>query len=109
VTDYEFYEQPENREPAGPPVKRTREPRLTDHVPVRFPAETIAKVKSVAAEDGVTVSTWIRRVVEQELRRRLRPSATSGGRAITLVDSGGPREVSTNSGARTVMKPIPAA
>jgi predicted DNA-binding protein len=37
---------------------------------VRFPAETIEQVKTLAAADGMTVSAWIRRAVERTLRQR---------------------------------------
>jgi len=43
---------------------------LTEHVPVRFPAGTIAAAKHLAAAEGVTVSAWIRREVEREVGRR---------------------------------------
>jgi hypothetical protein len=41
---------------------------LTQHVPVRFPAELIEDLKAVAEEEGMTVSAWIRRAVERQLR-----------------------------------------
>jgi predicted DNA binding CopG/RHH family protein len=44
---------------------------LTQHVPVRFPAETIRRIKGIADAEGVTVSTWIRRAVDEKLRRQL--------------------------------------
>lgn len=67
-----FYEDPANLEVAGPPqhVVRTRG-RLSSHVPIRFSAAAIAKVKYLADEDGLTVSSWVRRLVERELERRL--------------------------------------
>jgi hypothetical protein len=66
---FEYYEDPAKREPApGPPRRRTARP-LTQHVPVRFPAETIERVKTLAEADGMTVSAWIRRAVERTLRQ----------------------------------------
>lgn len=66
---FEHYEDPAKREPApGAPRRRPARP-LTQHVPVRFPAETIEKVKKHADSDGMTVSAWIRRAVEQTLRQ----------------------------------------
>lgn len=41
--------------------------KLSGAVPVRFAPETIERIKRVAAEDKVTVSTWIRRQVDQAL------------------------------------------
>ena len=67
---FEYYEDPANREPApGPPRRRPVRP-LTQHVPVRFPAETIEQVKRLADADGMTVSAWIRRAVERAVRSR---------------------------------------
>lgn len=67
---FEYYEDPAKREPApGPPRRRPERP-LTQHVPVRFPAETIEQVKRLADADGMTVSAWIRRAVERALRQR---------------------------------------
>jgi predicted DNA-binding protein len=65
---FEYYEDPAKREPApGPPRRRPARP-LTQHVPVRFPAETIEQVKRLADADGMTVSAWIRRAVERAVR-----------------------------------------
>ncbi len=67
---FEFYEDPANREPAPGPPRRRRARPLTQHVPVRFPAETIEQVRTLAETDGMTVSAWIRRAVERTLRER---------------------------------------
>ncbi len=67
---FEYYEDPAKREPApGPPRRRPQRP-LTQHVPVRFPAETIEQVKRFADADGMTVSAWIRRAVERAVGQR---------------------------------------
>lgn len=67
---FEYYEDPKKREPApGRPRRRPARP-LTQHVPVRFPAETLEQVKTLAEADGMTVSAWIRRAVERALRQR---------------------------------------
>jgi DNA-binding protein H-NS len=44
--------------------------RYTKHVPIRFRAEVIQQVKEIAERDGLTVSSWIRRLVERELERQ---------------------------------------
>jgi hypothetical protein len=68
----EFYSRPENRKPAGAPRERTGQARrLTSHVPIRFLPQTIAKAKVIAQRDGMTVSSWIRKVVEREVERRM--------------------------------------
>ena len=65
--EYEFYARPENQEPQGP--ARRRRPRLSAPVPVRFPPELLAEVRRAADADDRSVSSWIRRAVEHELRR----------------------------------------
>jgi hypothetical protein len=66
----EYYDDPAKREPApGAPRRGPRRP-LTQHVPVRFPAETIEQVRRLAEADGMTVSAWIRRAVERTLQAR---------------------------------------
>jgi hypothetical protein len=86
---FEHYDDPANREPApGAPDRRSDRP-LTQHVPVRFPAETIEQVRRLAESDGMTVSAWIRRAVERTLRQRgadtLEPAET-GDDARTVVE-----------------------
>lgn len=65
--EYDFYAKAENQAPQGP--ARRRKPRLTEMVPVRFPEETLAEVQRRAEADDRSVSAWIRRAVEQELKR----------------------------------------
>jgi predicted HicB family RNase H-like nuclease len=66
VEEYEFYAKPENQEPQGPPQRRRS--KLTELVPVRFPPETLKEIRQRAREDDRSVSSWIRRAVEHELR-----------------------------------------
>jgi predicted HicB family RNase H-like nuclease len=61
--EYQFYTRPENQEPQGPGRRR-----LTGTVPVRFPPELLEQVRAAAAADDRSVSSWIRRAVEHELR-----------------------------------------
>ncbi len=65
--EYEFYAKPENRELRGTP--RRRSPKLTAPIPVRFPEATMVEIKRRAEADDRSVSSWIRRAVEAELRR----------------------------------------
>jgi predicted DNA binding CopG/RHH family protein len=68
-----FYERAENREPVGPARKRSAQARrLTTHVPIRFSAAVIERVKELAADDGKTVSSWVRDVIDREVLRRER-------------------------------------
>lgn len=68
-----FYADPANQQVTdAPPVRRApRAQRPTTHVPVRFDAATIAQVRSFSDDDGMTVSSWIRRTVEREMSRRV--------------------------------------
>jgi predicted HicB family RNase H-like nuclease len=61
--EFEFYARPENQQPHGPGRRR-----LTATVPVRFPAELLEQVRAAAAAEDRSVSSWIRRAVESELR-----------------------------------------
>lgn len=77
-----YYEDPEHRRLTGHGRKRSGQaPRLTTHVPVRFSAAVIERVKELATEDGKTVSSWIRDVIDREILRRER-SQTVGVPAI---------------------------
>lgn len=70
---FEYYDDPSRREPAEGPPRRRRERALTEHVPIRFPASTVAKVRENAESDGMAVSAWIRHTVEREVARRAAP------------------------------------
>ncbi len=67
--EHDFYARPENQEPQGRP--RRRRPKLTEMVPVRFPPETLDRVRESAEADDRSVSSWIRRAVEHELDNRV--------------------------------------
>jgi len=64
--EYEYYAQPGNQQPQGPPLRRS--PRLSAMVPVRFPPELLDEVRRRAEADDRSLSSWIRRAVEHELR-----------------------------------------
>jgi predicted transcriptional regulator len=81
----EYYEDPSHLVAKGPGRRRTR-PGLSVHVPIRFRPETIAKVKILADRAGQTVSSWIRSVIENEVRRQLPDASTqSEGKAQASV------------------------
>ena len=68
----EFYADPANRRMVGPGRRRAGQGRLlSNHVPVRFAASMIARIRTLAARDGLTVSSWVRKVVEREVERRM--------------------------------------
>jgi hypothetical protein len=66
--EYEFYARPENQEPQGPALRRHPQ-RLGPPVPVRFPPELLEQARRAADADDRSLSSWIRRAVEHELRR----------------------------------------
>lgn len=65
--EYEFYSDDENQEPQG--AGRRRKAKLTEMVPVRLSEETIEDIRKRADADDRSVSGWIRRAVERELKR----------------------------------------
>lgn len=71
---HEFYKNPEHLRPAGP-GRRPKRPagRLTNMSSVRFAPETIEAVKDVAHDEGITVSTWIRRLVSRAVAAPAEP------------------------------------
>ena len=66
--EFEFYADPENQAPQGPPRRRSR--GLTELVPVRFPPDVLTEIRRRATGEDRSVSSWIRRAVERELARR---------------------------------------
>jgi hypothetical protein len=64
--EHDFYAQPENQQPQGPP--RRRKSRLSAMVPVRLSPELLDEVCQHAEADDRSVSSWIRRAVEHELQ-----------------------------------------
>ena len=64
--EYEYYARPGNQQPQGPP--RRRPSRLSAIVPVRFPPELLDEIRRRAEADDRSLSSWIRRAVEHELR-----------------------------------------
>jgi hypothetical protein len=63
--EHDFYTVPDNQTPQGP--ARRRNSKLSELVPVRFPPETLAKIRDAADADDRSVSAWIRRAVDREL------------------------------------------
>jgi hypothetical protein len=75
----QYYDDPANREPtASPGIQRRGMPGLSKHVPIRFSPETIAKVQILAARVNLTVSSWIRGVVERRVAELLPKEPSTG-------------------------------
>jgi hypothetical protein len=68
---FDYYDDPARREATTARPRRRPDRPLTEHVPVRFPAETIDEVRRLAEADGMTVSAWIRRAVDRTVRRQV--------------------------------------
>lgn len=63
--EYEYYQQPENQEPQGPP--RSRKSKLNKIVPVRLEEETVEKIRQFAGAEGRSVGAWIRQAINRAL------------------------------------------
>jgi predicted DNA binding CopG/RHH family protein len=95
---HEFYKDPANLVPAGPGHRPKRPAAMSGMVPVRFPQEMIVAVKRFATQDGVTVSTWIRRLVAKEIERRQPPAtSTAPAEQTTSFQAQGPLPTSSTS------------
>jgi len=80
--EYDFYSQPENQEPQGPP--RRRDSRLSSPIPVRFPPELLREIRRRADQDDRSVSSWIRRAVEHEICPSKHAVAEPDGSAVEM-------------------------
>lgn len=78
------YADPEHLAASGPGQRRER-PMKSGIIPVRFAPDVIDAVKRFAAQDGVTVSAWIRRLVGTEIQRR-QPPATAVASVVPSVE-----------------------
>jgi len=73
--DSGFYDDDANLAVAGPPMSVSRRPKLSSHLPIRFTPEILQQARRCAIEDGMSVSSWVRLLVEREVTRRT-PSIT---------------------------------
>ena len=84
MTDAEawaHYSKPENQTRGEGPALRP--PRMGGAVPIRFHEATIEQIRVLADADGLTVSEWLRRLVEREISTR---SGTADCSALELAD-----------------------
>lgn len=72
--EYDFHAAAENQEPRGPACRRA--PRLGSIVPVRLSSQMLDKIRRRAEAEDRSVSSWIGRAVEHELRQSARSLAT---------------------------------
>ena len=98
-----YYADPAHRDSNGPGYALPGRPaRLSSHVPVRFDRDSAAVIKQFSDEDGVTVSAWVRHVVEREVQRRISlkaRSASTRGRQDAVHMQPAMSPVSASSGA----------
>jgi hypothetical protein len=81
---HEVYADPEHLAASGP-GRRREGPMKSGMIPVRFAPDVVDAVKRFAAQDGVTVSTWIRQLVGTEIQRR-QPPATAVASIVPSVE-----------------------
>lgn len=100
----DYYEDPKNRRIVGPAQRREAGPQLSNHLAIRFSSATMAVVRTLAYRDGVTVSSWVRAVVEREVERRLPFARTGASYELnqSLPASNTLPVASTNLGAQAV-------
>ncbi|MBI4259127.1 MAG: hypothetical protein HY658_01045 [Actinobacteria bacterium] len=67
---FEQYDDPASSKLQGEARGRKSKTPLSTHVPIRFRPELIELVKHFAEQDGRTVSSWIRHLVERAVRAR---------------------------------------
>lgn len=63
--EHDVYADPDIQTPQGP--ARRGASKLSELVPVRFPPETLSKIRAAAEADDRSASAWIRRAVDREL------------------------------------------
>jgi hypothetical protein len=99
-TVYSYYDDDENVVVAGPAVKPPRR-RLSSHLPVRFAPAVLASARQLAIQDGLSISAWVRWLVEQEVLRRT-PAKTESNLTDWTFD--GPTPETRTAPATDVVK-----
>lgn len=72
-----FYADPDHRATTGETAAAPPR-RLSEHVPIRFAPSMVSGVRRAANEDGMTMSSWIRAVIDRELRHRYSKNSETG-------------------------------
>jgi hypothetical protein len=105
----EFYSNPDALRP-GRRVTPPRRP-MSGHVPVRFPESSIEQIKSLAVEDGVTVSSWIRKVVDEAVKRRVGQytAFAYATRVLSVTFRGTERQARTDTSTRRLADSPPCS
>ena len=84
-----YDDDPQNREPvAGPTRSLSRPPRptLSEYVPIRLSAESMAAIRDRADAEGLSVSAWIRRLIDREVSRGGEEPAAAVTKAIETLE-----------------------
>lgn len=102
TNDSDFYADPANLEP-GKRVTPEERPTLSGHIPVRFPESLIERIKALATGDGLTVSSWVRRLVINEIERRTTPQTVANSPFTIIPISGFETSSHTESTSEDVL------
>ena len=92
---YSYYDDDRNVDVAGPAVEPPRRGRLSSHLPVRFSPAVLASARQLAVEDGMSISSWIRWLVEREIMRRTPASTKPSVSDWTFEITGSPTDTCT--------------
>lgn len=91
ITDaeaFEHYDSPAARKTTPAPPRRLRarpSQRLSEYVPVRLASQTLEEVRQRAADEGLTVSAWLRRLVERDIAAARQTQPTGPDALVRLL------------------------
>jgi hypothetical protein len=97
------------REVSPEHARTPRRPSLSAQVPIRFSPGMVAAVGRIAESDGMSVSSWIRHLVEKELSRRDASSGPTGRAAAQAAIETARRALGELENALTPLARVSAA
>jgi hypothetical protein len=109
ATAWKHYDDETMREASAGPAQTPRRPSLSAQVPIRFSPGTVAAVGRAAESDGMSVSSWIRHLVEKELSRRDASSGPTGRAAAQAAIETARRALGELEHALTPLAKVSAA
>ncbi|MEW6581627.1 MAG: hypothetical protein AB1416_02550 [Actinomycetota bacterium] len=84
---FRHYDEPAHREPAPGPARKLPTPprtKLSEYVPIRLSTDVMNAIREHAHADGLTVSAWIRQLIQRELDRAEDPAARLSLQAVQV-------------------------